>query len=119
MTYRCHAGSSVRRLYTKPEHGQDASAENCKIAEPVPEARTRCDRERHMQVRSDSAIEYSRQRIAYSCHERDEDSVGCRQTCISQRVPICRSWAYRKEIPEANIADPELQVEIVTKSENQ
>lgn len=119
MTYRCYAGSSIRRLYTKPEHGQDASAENCKIAEPVPEARTRCDRERHMQVRSDSAIEYSRQGIAYSCHERDEDSVGCRQTCISQRVPICRSWAYRKEIPEANIADPELQVEIVTKSENQ
>jgi len=79
-TYRGDTCTSVGCLNPEPKHSQNTSAHYGKVAKPVTKAGAGRDGERNMQVRADSAVEYSGQSVAYTRHERYEHGIGCRQT---------------------------------------
>ena len=119
-TYSRDAGSPISCVHSKPKHGQDSPADDGKVTEPVSVAGARRDWERYVQVGTNCAIQYCWYGIANTCNESDEHSISC-----------CQSWSHnpwsanqivmkmRRNQPRVMMADPELHVEIVTRSETQ
>ena len=79
-TYTRDTSTPIASVDAKPEHGQNSSAYNSKIAKPIAEARSRCNRERDVQVGTNGAVEHSRYSIAEAGDEGDEYSISGSET---------------------------------------
>lgn len=63
-------------MNTKPKHGQDASADDSEVTEPVSVAGSGGDRKWHMKVGTNRAIQHGRYSITDACDQRDEYGIG-------------------------------------------
>ena len=75
-----HSQSTIRTLYTQPEHSQDTSTCNSKVGKVVAEARANNDTERCMKVSTNCAVENHRDSDTESPNSHNGNSIPPGQT---------------------------------------
>lgn len=86
-SYRSNAGGSKCSLNPEPKHGKNTTRKYTKIAQPVPIAGSYCYWKRYVKVRANGSIENSRDSIAKSSHQGDQNCISSGKL-ISYRFQI-------------------------------
>lgn len=76
FTYRRNTIAPAGTLNTEPEHGENATTDDAKVAQPIPITSTSYNGKRDVQVSANAAVQNGGDGVANACDQGDDHRIG-------------------------------------------